>query len=147
LGHVVSREKQADYLVAQLEQKVRFLEHERASESIQSYYVEVDHPNWTLGNQDFLVDSLKRLRLENIFSDVHQLSAQVSNELIVERKPDLIFSFREGRHDFRTRPGWQSIPAVVNHHIYDQLNGDNCSRPGPYLIDCLQEIVKVIHEK
>jgi len=42
------------------------------------------------------------------------------------------------------RPGWDGLSAIVEGRIYG-FNDDLVSRPGPRLVDGLEELVKLIH--
>jgi iron complex transport system substrate-binding protein len=88
---------------------------------------------------------------KNIFDDLGQSSGQVSSEQIVSRNPDIIIlgdsnsPYNAQTPDLvRARSGWNQINAVKNGRIYS-LNDAFLSRPGPRLIDGLEQMAKLIH--
>jgi iron complex transport system substrate-binding protein len=42
------------------------------------------------------------------------------------------------------RPGWNQIQAVAEGRVYP-FNDDLVSRPGPRMVDGLEEMVKIFH--
>jgi ABC-type Fe3+-hydroxamate transport system substrate-binding protein len=42
------------------------------------------------------------------------------------------------------RTGWSGIAAVKSHRVYN-INPDIVSRPGPRLVDALEQLAKLIH--
>jgi len=88
---------------------------------------------------------------KNVFDDLGQPSGQVSSEQIVSRNPDIIIlgdsnaPFNAQTPDLvRARSGWNQINAVKNGRIYP-LNDALLTRPGPRLIDGLEQMAKIIH--
>jgi iron complex transport system substrate-binding protein len=88
---------------------------------------------------------------KNIFDDLGGPSGQVSSEQIVSRNPDIIIlgdsnsPYNAQTPDLvRARSGWNQINAVKNGRIYP-LNDAFLSRPGPRLIDGLEQMAKIIH--
>lgn len=43
-----------------------------------------------------------------------------------------------------SRKGWKDIPAVKNKNIYD-VHSDKVTRPGPRLIEGVEELAKAIY--
>jgi len=44
----------------------------------------------------------------------------------------------------KARPGWEALDAVQNNRVY-AFNDDLGSRPGPRLVDGLEELAKLLH--
>ena len=44
----------------------------------------------------------------------------------------------------QARPGWDALDAVQNGRIYP-FNDDLASRPGPRLVDGLEELARLLH--
>lgn len=88
---------------------------------------------------------------KNVFDDVKQPSAQVSSEQIIARDPEIIL-LADANVPYnpqtpamvRARQGWSQITAVREGKIFP-VNGDVLTRPGPRLIDGLEEMAKLIH--
>jgi ABC-type Fe3+-hydroxamate transport system substrate-binding protein len=54
----------------------------------------------------------------------------VSIEAVAARNPDLIFTTNEGPSAFASRPEWQVVPAVREHHFL-RVSGSEFNRPSP----------------
>jgi iron complex transport system substrate-binding protein len=88
---------------------------------------------------------------KNVFDDLDSSAAQVSSEQIVARNPstiilgDSLVPYNPQTPAMvRGRPGWSQIDAVKNNRIY-VLNDSLLSRPGPRLIDGLEQMAKLLH--
>jgi iron complex transport system substrate-binding protein len=61
----------------------------------------------------------------------------VQSHEVIERAPDIIIASWCGKRAdleaIRARPGWSTIPAVEQSHVYE-IESDYCLQPGPILI-------------
>ncbi len=113
------------------------------------FYEVWDEPLMTAGPDTFIGQLIELAGGENIFADVNEDWPQISPELIVERNPEVILGPEAHgsalmAEQIATRPGWANIAAVQNERIY-LLDGDMVSRPGPRLIDVLEEIARDLY--
>jgi iron complex transport system substrate-binding protein len=73
---------------------------------------------------------------------------QVSLEQIVATNPDVIVLgdslFGVAPDSIATRPGWEKLAAVTNKQIYP-FDDNLVSRPGPRLVDGLEQLAKLLH--
>ncbi|MET3683920.1 iron complex transport system substrate-binding protein [Alkalibacillus flavidus] len=74
---------------------------------------------------------------------------QVSEEVIIEQNPDVIITTygetTENAHEkIMNRDGWDTITAVQEEAIYDMKN-NLLSRPGPRLVDGLEELARILY--
>ncbi|MBN1995749.1 MAG: cobalamin-binding protein [Anaerolineae bacterium] len=115
-----------------------------------SVFYEVWHdPLMTAGPNTFIGQMINIAGGKNIFADVNEDWPQVSAETIVERNPTIIFGPANHSDELTieqitTRPGWADIAAVQNEQIYI-LDGDAVSRPGPRVVDVLEEIARDLY--
>ncbi len=72
----------------------------------------------------------------------------VSSEDLISQNPEIILLgdslFGVTVEDVSARPGWDAISAVQTGQVYP-FNDDTVSRPGPRLVDGLEEMAKLIH--
>ena len=86
----------------------------------------------------------------NIAFDAATDYPEFSPEAIVSRNPDIIiFPNLHGTETFQAeaiigRPGWDTIKAVQNNRLYG-IDEDLISRPGPRVVDAVEELVQVFH--
>ncbi|MDR0435154.1 MAG: helical backbone metal receptor [Propionibacteriaceae bacterium] len=119
----------------------------------QSIYFEVsplEYGLWAAGANTFMDEVATLLQLDNVFSDVTGWAA-VSQEQVLERKPDIILTvgmyFGDGPTPIESilqRPGWEVVPAVANQAILN-LTADELSRPGPRLALGAQELYDFVY--
>jgi iron complex transport system substrate-binding protein len=84
----------------------------------------------------------------NVGNALDSAWAQISAEKLVELNPAIILlgdaAYGTTPESVADRPGWSAIDAVKNDHIYP-FDDNLVSRPGPRLVDGLEELVKIIH--
>lgn len=104
-------------------------------------YVETfTRPLWSVGRGNYVHEMIMLAGGENIFDDLGQQSATVSPELVIRRAPDVILSFQAKREEIARRPGWDSIPAVREGRIIDDIPEGLLSRMGPRLPEAAEQI-------
>jgi iron complex transport system substrate-binding protein len=100
----------------------------------------------------FLHDMLVAAGGEDVLDDIDKESAQVSTEMILARKPDVILELnaatRLNEVDLKavTDP-WMtlsSVPAVRNKRVI-VLNGPGLTVPGPRVVDGIEKMAKALH--
>ncbi len=70
----------------------------------------------------------------------------VDLENLLASNPDVLILGHGGQtpEEAKARPNWQSVNAVKNDRVYT-INPDLFSRPGPRLVDALEELAKLLH--
>ena len=143
IGELMGKETAAEALVQEMKDVFASLQDKaKASDGEQkSIYFEVsplEFGLWTAGSDTFMNEVAELLGLRNIFEDVSGW-AEVSEEQVLERNPDLIMTvgmyFGDGPTPIEgilSRPGWENITAVKDNAIIN-LTADEFSRPGPRL--------------
>lgn len=121
-----------------------------AADTQPTVFYEVWHdPLMTAGPNTFIGQLITLAGGESIFADVEEDWPQVSAEAVVERDPAFILGPDSHGEELtpekiKTRTGWENIAAVQNEEIYI-LNGDAVSRPGPRIVDMLEETARDLH--
>ena len=104
------------------------------------------------GGYGFLHDMLDIAGGNDVFGDVKKQSVQVSTEMILARRPDVIIELRYGDASQagdiqRQLAAWDalpSVPAVRNHRLY-VLVGDEFVVPGPRVVDATRKLARTLH--
>jgi iron complex transport system substrate-binding protein len=104
------------------------------------------------GGYGFLHDMLDIAGGDDVFGDVKKQSVQVSTEMILARRPDVIIELRYGDASRagdiqRQLAAWDalpSVPAVRNHRLY-VLVGDEFVVPGPRVVDATRKLARTLH--
>ena len=115
-----------------------------------SYYHELDDLFFSATSGTFIGQIYGLLGLENIADAADDGSGfpQLSQELIIESDPDLIFladtvCCGQDAATVAARPGWESIAAVTDGGVVE-LNDDVASRWGPRVVDFLQVVADAV---
>jgi len=139
IGTVIGKNEEAAALVDQMKADFEELKSKIPPNSGKKIYFEVsplEYGLWAAGSGTFMDELANMLGLTNIFSDV-QGWAQVSEEQVLERNPDLIVSnamFEGAVEEIAGRSGWENLNAVKNGKILNTYNNE-ITRPGPRLVD------------
>ncbi len=153
VGKVMGIEEEAAELVADLEERLDAVAAKTARLTDKpTIYFEVDGTDpgspWTAGPGSF-VDMMISLAGGDNIVDVSSAFVQISLEELVSADPDLIFL---GNYPFVTpeqvtqREGvWQELTAVEKNRIYYIDDPALTSRPGPRIIDGLEQMARIFH--
>ncbi len=143
VGRATNQSDQASALVTSLRTRIDTVANLAANaSSIPKVYDEIwNDPLMAAGPRTFISDLISLAGGENIFDDAASQWPVVSSESVITKNPDIILSLST---DIASRSGWSSINAVVNNKIY-QINDDEFSRPGPRLVDALEDLAKIVH--
>jgi iron complex transport system substrate-binding protein len=149
LGEVTGQSENAEELATVLEERIEELS-ERIpdrDEKLRIYH-ELDETLFTVGPDSFIGDLYSVLGAENIASEAMGDYPQLSEEIILEKNPDVIILPGHGADGavdaVRERPGWEVVRAVENDRIYE-IDGDIVSRPGPRIIEALEQLAEMLY--
>lgn len=85
---------------------------------------------------------------KNIGGELKDAFAQISSEELVKQNPDLIVLgdalYGVTPEAVAARPGWDTLNAVKNQMVF-AFDDNLISRPGPRLIDGLEQMAKLVH--
>ena len=104
------------------------------------------------GGYGFLHDMLEAAGGANVFADVMRQSVEVSTEMMLARKPDVVIELWYGDlgKDLdlsRQAQAWNvlgAVPAVRNHRVYE-LAGDEFVVPGPRVVAATRRLAETLH--
>ena len=102
---------------------------------------------WTSGPGSFVDMLITRSGGSNVAAALDGEWAKISSEELVRTDPHVIFLgdalYGMTVESVAARPGWDVITAVKNNAIYP-FNPDTATRPGPRLVDALEEMAKLL---
>jgi iron complex transport system substrate-binding protein len=104
---------------------------------------------WTSGPGTFVDLLITLAGGQNIGGSLSGAWAQISQEELIVQNPEVILlgdALYGGitAESVAARPGWKDIQAVKDNRVLP-FNDDLVSRPGPRMIDGLEELAKAIH--
>jgi iron complex transport system substrate-binding protein len=152
IGQVMGRTDQAVEMINPLAARVQVIRDELNGTNQSNnpkIYHELDSTYYTASSSGFIGDLYKVLRVNNIAGDGRGAPyPQLTQEAIIGANPDVIIladeEFGVSVDSVKARPGWGAIDAVKNNQIYG-VDPDIISRPGPRIVDALEQLAKDIY--
>ncbi len=152
IGTLLGKEKEAKTVIDKMKDTFKSLAGHASELQGKSIYFEVsplEYGLWAAGKGSFMNEIAELLGLKNIFDDCTAW-AEVSEEQVIERNPDIIVTitmyFGEGPtpvEEITSRKGWENITAVKEGKILN-LQNNELSRPAPRLADGAQMLYDFI---
>jgi iron complex transport system substrate-binding protein len=151
VAQLTGHREEAAALVESLKERVAAVDEKIAPLSSRfSVFYELDATDpakpYTAGKGTFITQLIERAGGYNIAADLDGYP-QLSLEQVVEADPAFII-LGDARYgitpeSIAERPGWGNLSAVKNGNVLP-FNDDLVSRPGPRLVDALEELVKLL---
>ena len=114
------------------------------------YELDASQPNapYSIGPGSFMDLLIAEAGGTNITADQSSPWVQLSLEDLVVKDPDIILlgdsNYGTTAESVAQRAGWEGLKAVKNGAVLP-FNDDLVSRPGPRLVDGLEELAKLLH--
>ena len=152
-AQLTGHEQEAEVLIESLQARVAAVEAviaNAATTPLVFYELDSTDPTapWTSGPGTFIDTLITMAGGENLGELYEGDWVQVSAEELIAQDPEIIilgdYIWGITPEDVAARPGWDGISAVQNDRVYP-FNDDTASRPGPRLVDGLEEMAKLIH--
>ncbi len=150
LGRVTGRGQDASTLVTTLGSRIQTVESALQGASVSSgpkIYHEVDATLVTISDDSLTGDLYRKLRVRNIAADGGgSARPQLNAATVIASDPTVIVLADAGVtvESVASRPGWSAINAVINDRVF-VIDGVIVSRPGPRIVDALEELGKLIY--
>lgn len=148
-GHL----EETEQLVEDLSRRVSKIESlvENVEEQPTAFYeLDATDPSapWTAGSGTFIDTLISMAGGENIASDMEGQYLQISIEELLVRDPQVILlgdaAYGITPESLSERTGWKNMSAVADNRIFT-FDDNLVSRPGPRLVDGLEELAKILH--
>jgi iron complex transport system substrate-binding protein len=107
-------------------------------------------PMYTAGPGGYLNDLINLAGGRNLAADARADWPQIGLETIVSRNPDVIIvsggdsDIDRDLERLRGTGGWQGVQAVIQGRIYN-VDPDLLQRPGPRIVQGLEQLCRVLH--
>lgn len=153
VGQLTGREAEAAALVASLQERVQRVDDALLKATAQPLvFYELDSTDpakpYTSGPGTFVDVLMARAKGKNVGAVLSGEWAQISQEELLVQNPDIILlgdaMWGVTVEMVAARPGWSQIKAISEGRVYP-FNDDLVSRPGPRLVEGLEEMVKIFH--
>ena len=148
IANLLKRQPQAAELLKQLRARVATVEEEvKARPPVRVFYQVSDEPLYTIGRDAYITDLIRRAGGISVTADVPGAWPRYSAESALAARPDAIVlptGGSLGDTNSNVASALKRSPAVANGRVY-KINADHLSRPGPRLVDGLEDLARALH--
>lgn len=153
IGTITQKEEKAEILAESL--KKRYNETQTALRNVQHeprVFLSIHGTGlWTCGKGSFLNDLIGKARGVNIAGNIPRKWLHYNREQLIHDNPEVIIILSKSETEFSKVKKWikneahlKGIKAVETDRIYF-LDENLATRPGPRLIDALEELARILH--
>jgi iron complex transport system substrate-binding protein len=139
-----NRHRVVDRLYFRTEQVAERLQ---GTKPVRVFYQVSGEPLYTIGRDAYLTDLISRAGGVSVTADVPTAFPRFSDEAAFASNPEAIIlptGGSMGDANSNVAAPLRKSPAVLNNRVY-KINDDHLSRPGPRLVDGLEEIAHALH--
>jgi iron complex transport system substrate-binding protein len=115
--------------------------------TLKVFYQVSGEPLYTIGRDAYLTDLVRRAGGVSVTAGVPGAFPRFSDEAALAARPEAIIlpsGGSMGTANSTVAVSLKNSPAVLNGRVY-KINDDHLSRPGPRLIDGLEEMARALH--
>lgn len=148
LGEMFGQSEQATLVAGALRKRAETVAAKISAVSPVSVFYQVSgEPLYTIGRDAYLTDLVRRAGGVSVTADVPGAFPRYSDEAALAARPEAIIlptGGSMGSANATVAGPLRNSPAAQNNRVY-KINDDHLSRPGPRLIDGLEEMAHALH--
>lgn len=149
VGDLLNESVAASELVKQLRARSEKVERAVAGlPSVSVFFQLSGQPLYTVGKSSFVTNLIERAGGRSVTADVNEAWPRLSDEAALASRPEAVIMLSGeamgGGTNSKVAPALRNSPAVKNGRVY-VIDGDLLTRPGPRLIDGLEQIAHALH--
>jgi len=148
IGEIVGEKDKANVLVQKLRERTNAVEQAvRDKQPVKVFYQASGEPLYTAGHDSYITDLMRRAGGASVTADVPGAWPKFSNESALAARPEAIIlptGGSMGAANANVAEALRQSPAVLQGRVY-KINDDHLSRPGPRLVDGLEEMARALH--
>jgi len=148
LGDLFGTHETAATLVVDLRRRTDAVEAKiKGTSPVAVFYQVSGEPLYTIGRESYLTDLVRRAGGASVTADVSGAFPRYSDEAALAARPAAIIlpsGGSMGDANSTVAASLRNSPAVQNERVY-KINDDHLSRPGPRLVDGLEEMARALH--
>lgn len=146
LGDAIGASERARELAAEMEQRQRELVASVSTAEKIRVFVEIwNEPLMTAGPGSFIDEIIGLAGGENIAHDADNPWPMFSEELVIERDPQVVILTAFNLEEALARSAWQGITALQRGQVFE-VDPNLYSRTTPRLLDALEEMISILAE-
>ncbi|HKS30414.1 MAG TPA: cobalamin-binding protein [Pyrinomonadaceae bacterium] len=149
IGDLVDERERAASVVNALRSRASSIE-ERVSKQkpLSVFYQLSAEPLYTAGRDSFITDLVRRAGGVSVTANVPGAWPRYSDEAALAARPEAVImatgDSMGAQANVEVAEPLRRSPAVQNNRVY-KINGDFLSRPGPRLVDGLEQMARALH--
>ncbi|MEN3329948.1 MAG: iron complex transport system substrate-binding protein [Acidobacteriota bacterium] len=148
IGEIVGHKDHASQLVQKLQERTSAVQQAvKYKPLVKVFYQASGEPLYTAGRDAYVTDLIRRAGGASVTADVPGAWPKFSNESALAARPEAIIlptGGSMGTANANVADALRQSPAVLQGRVY-KINDDHLSRPGPRLIDGLEEMAHALH--
>ncbi|HEY8186549.1 MAG TPA: cobalamin-binding protein [Pyrinomonadaceae bacterium] len=149
VGDLLNESEAASELVKLLRARAEKVEQAVAGLPRVSVFFQLSgQPLYTAGRSSFVTNLIERAGGRSVTSDVQEAWPRLSDEAALASRPEAVIMVSADAMgtaaNTRVAAALKNSPAVKNGRVY-LINGDLLTRPGPRLVDGLEQIAHALH--
>lgn len=149
LGDVLNQSAAASELVRQLRARTEAVERAVAGRPrVRVFFQLSGQPLYTAGKTSFVTNLIERAGGRSVTADVNEAWPRLSDEAALASRPEAVIMLSGesmgAAANLKVAPALQNSPAVRTERLY-VIDGDLLTRPGPRLVDGLEQIATALH--
>lgn len=148
IGEIVGQKDQANLLVQKLRERTNAVEQAvKEKQPVKVFYQASGEPLYTAGHDSYVTDLMRRAGGVSVTADVPGAWPKYSNESALAARPEAIIlptGGSMGAANANVVEALRQSPAVLQGRVY-KINDDHLARPGPRLVDGLEEMARALH--
>ncbi|MCS6873411.1 MAG: cobalamin-binding protein [Pyrinomonadaceae bacterium] len=145
IGKIVERDNEAQSLVEQLRKRIERVEEKSKDLSRPRVFVQIDKSLFTVGKDSFITDLIRKAGGISVTENIENSYPKVSKETALSLNPEVII-LPDSPDNGEPNEVFSNSDAVRNGRVY-KINSDVLSRPGPRIVDALEQVSEMIHGK
>jgi iron complex transport system substrate-binding protein len=144
VGEILGKQENAEKLVEGLKLRADAVETKVKGAAKPKIFVQISkEPLYTVGNNSFLYELIMKAGGDPVTKGINEAYPRYSKESALAANPDVII-LSDSNDNREPNDAFNNSPAVKNGKVF-RINADILSRPGPRVIDALEQIAKALH--
>ena len=148
-GRITGNREQAAELVASMRARIEAVTEAIASvEEGPRTFFELTADLYTVGPETFVGNVLTLAKAQNVATGASSPFPQLTAEAVIAADPEVVLladgAWGESLETVCARPGWDATSACINERVHP-VDGDLTSRPGPRVVEGLEEIARLLY--
>jgi iron complex transport system substrate-binding protein len=145
LGEVLGTQANAEKLIADLQRRVKAVEEKIKDQPKTKVFVQISkEPLFTVGKDSFITEIIERAGGESATKDVATAYPKLSKETALALNPGAII-LSESPDNLEPNEVFINSGAVKNNRVF-RVSAAWLARPGPRIVDALEQMAKDLHE-